>query len=368
MNETSRRAASGCALHDTSSGSPAGGGDALDRASVGRVRALRWWLVLVLLLSAACGGRSSGERDLGLPGDAAGNFDTNVSVDATDDTGADTSADTSLYPPPNKNLVGTVGGDQTLDVATWNLRQFPATASTIKTTADLVASMDLDLIAVQEITDDAAFDELVARLPGYAGVLSTHVFPSGEQQKDGLLYKTSAVKVSNVELLFEGEYDIFPRPPVQALVTVESSSVDFTIIVVHLKAGVQQENRDKRRLAIKALETYVRSRVDGPFDNQIMILGDFNQDLDDDDSGLIWGPFLDNADRYSVLTVATKNAGKESYLPFHRMLDHIVITSALDQEAGNEAPLVPDLNVQLNNYQDLVSDHLPVVLRMPITP
>lgn len=323
-------------------------------------------LVCLLLLAGACGGRSSGASDYIIPGDTTGGVDANDGL--TDGTTGTDVADVSQYPAPNNKLVAKVGTASTIDVATWNLRTFPATSSSIRLAADMIASMDLDLVAVQEITDDAAFNELVARLPGYAGVLSTHVFPAGEQQKEGIIYRTSAIKVSNVELLFDGEYDIFPRPPLQALVTVLGTSVDFTLIVVHLKAGVQQENRDKRRLAIKALETHVRSRVDGPYDKEIMLVGDFNHDLDDDDSAVVWGPFLDNPDRYKLLTQATKNAGKESYLPFHRMLDHIVVTSALVDEAGSETPLVPNLNVQYNSYQNDLSDHLPVVVRMPIAP
>ena len=80
----------------------------------------------------------------------------------------------SDYPPARTDVVPSVGSSSTLDLATWNLENFPGFSSTPQDVADLIASLGLDLVAVQEIQSIAAVDELVARLPGYGGILSAH--------------------------------------------------------------------------------------------------------------------------------------------------------------------------------------------------
>ena len=66
----------------------------------------------------------------------------------------------------------TVGRCDTLEIATWNIRNFPMDTGTLERLVTLIRQMDVDLIAVQEIARVSAFNELVSRLPGFAGVLS----------------------------------------------------------------------------------------------------------------------------------------------------------------------------------------------------
>lgn len=332
--------------------------------------------VLPLLL-AACSGRhinSAGDADAALSETQLPD-QTQIVPDSLPAPDADVVAadatDASTYPPPKTDVVAAVGTNQTVDIAAWNLENFPKGNGTISDVADLIASMQLDLIAVEEISSEAAFNELVARLPGYAGKLSTFDSGFGTPQKEGVIYRTSLLSVYDDKLLFDSAAfsDQFPRPPLQVSVSVKGTSLDFILIVVHLKAGIGNDDRARRKKAVLELENYVRTElVDGPRDDDVIILGDFNETLTGDyGNAEVWKPFTDNPSRYTIATQTADNQGAVSYLPFGgRLIDHQVVTaSLLDDLAGHTASPIR-IDNSFSNYQARVSDHVPVVLSIPI--
>ena len=265
----------------------------------------------------------------------------------------------------NPDLVPPVGSDATLDVATWNLEWFPKADRTVAVVADLVASLELDLIVFEEIASVAAWDELVARLPGYQGVLSTHRYTPTSYQKIGLLYRADVVTASMEELLFTGDSWAHPRPPLR--VRVVAGELTFDVIGVHLKAGGDDSDRDRRAGAVRDLDAYLRAQVDGGGEDEIVLLGDFNATLDParDDLAEVWPPLTGAPDRYAVRTTGLHAADEASFIPSGVLLDHIVTTAGLDAEVGAAAAVIPDLDGQLPRYEPDVSDHLPVVLSFP---
>ena len=109
-----------------------------------------------------------------------------------------------------------IGSDETLEIATWNIQNFPANSATAARVATLIADMDIDLVAVQEIADQAAFEQILAQLDSHAGVLSDHEYSSGEYQKTGFIYRKNMIRVRGTESIFEGDTWAFPRPPLKA--------------------------------------------------------------------------------------------------------------------------------------------------------
>ena len=97
------------------------------------------------------------------------------------------------YPTPLTDVVNRVGGPNTIDVATWNLENFPMTSQTPEQVANIIASLDLDLLGVQEISDVDAFEELLARLPYHDGFLSSHTYVDGAYQKVGFIWRHATV-------------------------------------------------------------------------------------------------------------------------------------------------------------------------------
>lgn len=315
------------------------------------VRPLLYVSAVALILASAC-------KEGGTGGDAEADG-APVGPDA--DNGGD-------YPPPRDDLVPSVGTAGAVDIAAWNIENFPRTADTPRVVADLITSLGLDFIAVEEIASVDAFDELVARLPDHDSILSSHTYSEGSYQKVGFIYDRTLMQVDGGALLFDDQGYDFPRPPLQVHVTVDDGShpaVEFMAIVVHLKAGVGDDDRARRTAAIITLEEHLRDLV-AAGDDQVIILGDFNEAIDTDEGRAVFAPFLDAPSDYTVRTLGPAEDGEVTYLPFGgRFIDHIVTTAGLSAEMSPSDPIVPPLDQQLPIYGD-VSDHLPVVAAMPV--
>src|SRR5258707_10528980 len=102
------------------------------------------------------------------------------------------------------------GTASTLDVGTWNIEWFgdPSFGPTNEAlqqsnVRDVIAGADEDIWGLEEVVTKAAFDTLIARLPGYAGLLANDPSVvngpqyysefSNMEQKVALVYKTSRV-------------------------------------------------------------------------------------------------------------------------------------------------------------------------------
>ena len=57
------------------------------------------------------------------------------------------------------------GSNNSLDIITWNIENFPKSEATVEYVSDLIhAFNDIDIIALQEISDQSAFNSLVNSL------------------------------------------------------------------------------------------------------------------------------------------------------------------------------------------------------------
>ncbi len=278
---------------------------------------------------------------------------------ATPDAAIDAVA-TDAYPPPRADVVPAVGSATTLDVACWNIENFPATSRTPAYVADLITSLDLDVIVVEEIASLAAWRELLDRLPAYDAVLSTHAYTPTSYQKIGLIYRAGLVSVGAPELLFVTDTYGFPRPPFRVPVTVGALTVD--VIGVHLKAGADAADADRRAAAARTLDTYLRGHLAGAGDPEFVVMGDYNEALTD--GSQVLAPLL-APDAYRMRTAAVASGGAASFIPSGKVIDHILTSVALDGLAGDRAAVIPPLDEQFPGYLGTVSDHLPVVLSIP---
>lgn len=265
---------------------------------------------------------------------------------------------------PDGDLVPPVGSAATLDVACWNLEWFPKDSRTTALVADLITSLELDLVIVEEIASVAAWNELLARLPEHDGVLSTHRYTPTEYQKIGFIYRAPLVQVGAPELLFTGESFDFPRPPMKLHVT--AGGLDFDAIGLHLKAGGAPEDAQRRAAAMVTLDRYVRAQVDGGGEDELIVLGDYNEVLTTAEGRAVMAPMLDAPERYTFRSAAAATAGEASFIPSGKVIDHIVTTAGLAAEVGAAPAIIPRLDAELVRYDAYVSDHLPVVLSIPL--
>jgi hypothetical protein len=265
--------------------------------------------------------------------------------------------------PPRDDLVPPLGGPTTLDLAAWNIENFPKSPRAVRAVADVITSLDLDLVIVEEVASVEAWDELVALLPEHEGVLSSHRYTPTSYQKIGLLYRAPAVTVGTPELLFPTDTWAFPRPPFK--VHVQGGGYDLDLIGVHLKAGGAPEDGDRRALAATALDGYLRQQIAGGGEDEVIVLGDYNEVVTTVDGRARLAPLLD-ADRYRLRTRPAADAGGYSFVPTPgRVIDHLLTTAGLEDELGALPAIIPTLDREVPRYDADITDHLPVVLLMP---
>lgn len=304
-----------------------------------------------------CSGQESGQ-DVG-PDDA-----TAHDADAGEDAGGDDAGGDRPESPLR------IGSDDTFEIATWNIRNFPTDSKTAERVAGLIADMDLDLVAVEEIADVAAFEQMLSGLPGYLGVLSADEYSPGEYQKTGFIYRTDMIQIGEVQSILENDSYAFPRPPLQARFGVAGpggAEMTFTVIVLHLKADSGEENEARRRDACEKLKAHVDAMLAAGPETEVFIVGDFNDLLSDPPDDNVFSVFLGDEEYYEFLSWQIQDAGEYSFIPSRRLFDHILITADLrDDYAGGGIQAAPlDLQVTEFDYEDEVSDHRPIVAVFP---
>ncbi len=249
----------------------------------------------------------------------------------------------------------------TLRVATWNVENFPKVSDTPELVASVVSDQELDLVAFEEIASESAFSELERALPDYASVLSTHVYSTGEYQKLAFLYRRDVLRALPEKLLFEQQGFAFPRPPLE----VEFETADgwnFVAIALHLKAGRADEDRARRAEAMVALTGHADELVK-QIDEDVMMLGDYNEILTTEEGRRAFGPLLERRDDYYVATERLATSGDYTFVPSRVMFDHIVTSSGLRSELSSDT-VIPALDHQIADYEDIISDHLPVIVEL----
>ena len=82
--------------------------------------------------------------------------------------------------------VAPVGSRQTFELATWNIEHFPKSGeTTLKYVSAIIKQLDLDLIAVEEISDSSALHSMLNDLPGWQAVLSSDRYRTAAIKKQG---------------------------------------------------------------------------------------------------------------------------------------------------------------------------------------
>lgn len=251
--------------------------------------------------------------------------------------------------------------DARASFVTWNIEMFPLTSRTSPIVASWIDAWRDDVIAVQEIVDVDAFYAMVADAPDYQAILNDD--PDGFLRV-GLIYNTRRVTVSEVETLFpDDDGYAFPRPPLKARVTIElpqAGTIDFTVVVVHLKSQVGNNTQPRRRAAAESLHSWITAHAGADEDEDVIVLGDFNEELLAPPEISPWSAFLTRPDEYRFLTYDLNAGEAYSQLSFESFLDHILVTNEALGEYGAGETLVLDLPTAEPSYEDLVSDHLPV--------
>jgi exonuclease III len=271
-------------------------------------------------------------------------------------------------PPPTPTPAISLGENSTLEIMTWNIEWFPKAGDvTLEMVRQMVDTLDVDLIAVQEIADTSAFRALVESLDGYQGIYSPDTY-GDSYQKTGILYRESVISVGNHYQILAGDWYAFPRPPMRFAITAEKDGhvFDFILIVVHLKAGDGSQDIERRRRAASELKDYMDARIASGAEKDYVVAGDWNDEIDDPELYNSFSVFLDSEDYCFLTTALTGDDRDASYPHFDSLIDHILISAdALDESAGARVT-TQRLDDVYAGYAQYVSDHRPVMARFPV--
>lgn len=286
-------------------------------------------------------------------------------------------------PRPDRPAEVPARGDAaTFDVATWNVEWFgdpgngPSDeARQQRNVRDVVAGAALDLWALQEVVDEAAFDALVAAIPGYGGLLADDPSVEGgpewyrdfgdREQKVALLYRTSVVSVLGARVILASEdFSFAGRPPleVRVRITVDGVSMDGVVVVVHAKASDDEASWGRRAAASLALEAY----LDATWPTApVWVLGDFNDDVDTSITAGRPSPY-DNfmgSPGWGFVTAALSQQGVSSTVGFPDVVDHHLVS---DEVAGTYVTGSVEafrVDRHIDDYATTTTDHYPVLAR-----
>ncbi len=268
--------------------------------------------------------------------------------------------------------VPSFGSDTLLDVGCWNLEWFGDTGYgptneqvQFNNVRNVLNNTDMDVWGFTEMSDAGAYDQLLSELPQYGGVLATY----NQTQKTALFYKKELFEVissSHILTSSSHNYNFAGRPPLEIRLKTKAPLEPDTLyfIVVHLKAYADQESYNRRKGAATALKNIYLDPLRK--DHKTVILGDWNDDLDESTYNGIETPFqifLDDPENYFFPTKQLSDAGKTSYAFFNgSMLDHILVTSPLQSdyiaESANALDMMP---AYITNFSNNTSDHFPVI-------
>lgn len=248
--------------------------------------------------------------------------------------------------------------NSTFDIVTWNIEQFPKSGNTISMLADIIPTLNADIIAVQEIGSTTNFNTLVAALPGWSGVVS------GGSLKTGYLYKTAEVSVSAATYPLNDDC-AFPRPPMFITATHTSGKV-VTLINLHLKccddaSASCGSSIERRKSAAQQIKSYIDTNLSS---SSVVVLGDYNEDITEPEGNGVFTNFKNDPDNYEFadMTIAECNSAYWSYPSWPSQLDHMLITNELFGKVKDIRVL--RLNECDGAYYSTISDHRPVLMQL----
>jgi len=284
-------------------------------------------------------------------------------VQAADDSGARSEVTLRAFERTYQGGVLPRGTDTTLDVATWNIQNFPKDGDkTIGALLGLVPQLDLDIYAIQEVEDTAEFRQLVDGLAGYAGLYSADEYGHNSYQKTALIYRRSTVTVKDKRQLF-WDNDSVVRPPLELdmAASVRGRVFDFRMVVLHLKAGSSYSDFAERRATCRLLKEHIDAALAAGGDSDYVVVGDWNDELDDTPEENVFQALIEDSTDYRFLTrPLAGNSHNSSYIG-GGLIDHVLVTCAALRAYGQGVTGTLRLDDEFPNYEELVSDHRPVL-------
>ena len=269
----------------------------------------------------------------------------------------------------------TIGEEQTLEIMTWNIQNFPKSEFTINYVSEIILAIDADIIGMQEIESDSAFVVLLNNLQVQDPENKWNGFRANTNEWEmnlAYLYKSSVINVDSIYQIYpddEKYHQPFPRKPLM----LEFSYLNKKLFVInnHLKAMPGEKNIARRKEACKLLDEYIDEFLS---QENVILMGDLNDQLTDAAKENSFNVFLDDKQNYYFadwLIAADSTANwSYPYWKYRGHIDHILISNELYDEFENASSFAKVVTIDkfMEGGEDsrykYITDHRPVVIRL----
>ncbi|MCU0329497.1 MAG: endonuclease/exonuclease/phosphatase family protein [Candidatus Kapabacteria bacterium] len=260
------------------------------------------------------------------------------------------------------------GQHDTVNIATFNVEWLgdgnqdrkPRGDADYLAIADLMIKTDADVLALQEIENEAALRKVLRYMPDYTGL----VLAGAGQQNTAVVWKQNAVAISSLGPWTGLEVDPGRSRPGFVL-SCKKGSFDWIMMVVHLKSTsrfdstntLRERSREVRAEQAKRLVAWSDSVQRAGKEQDVIIAGDFNDFPGRKQNATLTA--LVESSSLHFLTASVRSCRD----PKLTAIDHIVASSSARARfvVGSE---------RIDNFRDFldaqtseqVSDHCPVVV------
>ncbi|MDX1995613.1 MAG: endonuclease/exonuclease/phosphatase family protein [bacterium] len=250
-----------------------------------------------------------------------------------------------------------------LRIVTWNIENFNMSDVRddvqLKTLVEVIAALDADILALQEIGNLDAMETLLDAVEDATGRFYVYAFSeySNREQRVGFVWDDDVVAL-------QGEAEEFRdlalsggglRPGFHA--DFVFNGYDFTLFVVHLKALRDEGSTRVREAQAMLMAQWLEERP-ASADEDVIFLGDFNDDFDSESLA----PFASEVD--FVTDELPRTAASYIGGEFRSLIDHIAVTTgdgAQDEFCGLEVFDPDTVDLRENIFAAIASDHLPLI-------
>ncbi len=260
-----------------------------------------------------------------------------------------------------------------LSIATFNIAwlgdgegkdMIPRTKEHYTLIADIINETSADIIALQEIENMQALNQLLVNLPDYTAVLGS----SGKSQNVGFMYRKS-LKIESI-----GEYLPIAIDPSRNrpgyVVKVKKGNFDCYLMSVHFKSTsrfdstdeMRNESRRIRREQSQKAIAWIDSIKTNNIDQDIFLVGDLNDFPKRDKE-----PTLQALTNSSEITFLTSDMKSCKFQNFY-VIDHIIASkSAYNRFVKGSERIIDIYSMHSKEVVDKISDHCPIVMQFDVT-
>ena len=265
------------------------------------------------------------------------------------------------------------GTNNSLDIVTWNLEWFPKNGNiTIDSLKSIIEKIDADIYAFQEIDNIGSFNVLKNQLLGYSGLVK-----NTSNLNLAFLYKNSVTIDSSYSILNDYNYVFAGRTPF--VIDINYNGMNVSIFNNHFKCcgdgtldlGDSSDEEYRRLQAMNFLKNYIDNNN---YSNSI-ILGDLNDLIEDNIYDNVFISIINDSLNWKIIDdhIPNQITSNWSFPNWPSHLDHIILSKSLlplinDQQIDVKTIRVDNYFQNFYQYDNTISDHLPVGLRLNIIP